>query len=1452
MNLQALKSHLEGLGSPLTLSAEDAQLPPELAAFLTTAPNRQVVLTPGAGGISLSGSTLTVAGTSSDSWPIDGLTETELKLSRATLTVAGETNTAISLTAEATMPLGDGATADVAVASPAAPEEPWTLELTADVTSVKPQSLVDLAFGYDLPFQVPPELDVLTRSLVLDKDGFSLSFTPGRAADAFLSFAISAPEAKFTLLPDVAELDGLKLQGQVKQQSLSLAVISELEIDGVAVDLGVSFGSGDVWTAFISPPSGHHLPSVAQLADWIAGKGPSQAGKISTGFTNLGFDAHSFDLEITRLALSVDVKAMKLVAFEIDSVLTVAAIPLEVTLKLPHLTLAGALKEGTPVKVSDVFKAMKLPADDLPIDTEIAAVTFAATPGESFYMAELEIDEVAKAGGFDLEKISVYVAYEGAEGFDGRFLAQMTLWDLGTFDAMAEWSSTAGWTWSVGTPPGHPVELMAVIGKLGGEFGLEEEKIPEPIRTLELKTLALTLAPSKSVYIFQLVGDFEVADVPVEIAPTIEIHPASTGSGWSYHFGGIVTVGFVELELAFDTTTASSTTFVAALAVGTEAMPARIDVAELITALSPNLGKEVPAGLVVELKSAKLGTIGKPDGSRTLALALDLAASIALSNLPLVGDQLPPGESVSIEDLQVFYASKPVSTDEAQLLNTSLPPALQFPAAGLAEGAGLSAKVELAGQSETLSLGLATPSPPPQSKAPALPAGRAAGVPRQATPAAAAGQTAKWFDVQRKLGVVQFSRVGVLYEDSALFFAIDASLSLGALTISVDGLGVGSKLTEFEPEFTLTGAGVDFTQPPLHIGGAILRIVPPPKGTRYELNGSLVIEVEEFGIGAVGSYAVLESGAPSFFVFGQLTAPLGGPPAFFVTGLMAGFGVNRQLKVPAPTEVAEFPLLTMNEPGQTSTKVLEAIEQKEWITPSPGTDWFAAGLTATHFELVETRAVLVVELGAQLTIALLGLAILRLPQGEDSSSPYAYAELQIEAVLRPEEGYFGLTAILAPSSYVLVPACKLTGGFAFSVWFGDNEHAGQFVLTLGGYHPAFKVPAYFPTVPRLGFSWAVSSSVSISGGAYLAVTPSAAMAGGSLAALFQDGDLRAWFTANADLLISWRPFFFDAEINVEVGVSYRLNLLVCHKTIEITLGAGVHLWGPPTGGKVHVHLWCVSFTVPFGSDEAGGADEALKWPQMASLLPAAEAVVSFQPSGGLSKSLDSKTSTSGKDWVVRATGFSFTTEAAVPASHLCVGEEAKGEPTSGAVASAAPIAVKPMNLAAVTSVHRLIVRHESPTATPHDLGDWSLQARTRNVPDALWGKPPQPFTQRPAKPDAALVPEQQVGLAVTPPAPEIGPSRGAFPLAVLGAEEIGTGTMPLAPEAEASAAYLPVAAPTSVGAIATGIAGRTSLRGGLAAALGDLFTGEAGTMSKLGEEAGTLFAEAPMEEAAPH
>src|SRR5262249_19612202 len=149
-----------------------------------------------------------------------------------------------------------------------------------------------------------------------------------------------------------------------------------------------------------------------------------------------------------------------------------------------------------------------------------------------------------------------------------------------------------------------------------------------------------------------------------------------------------------------------------------------------------------------------------------------------------------------------------------------------------------------------------------------------------------------------------------------------------------------------------------------------------------------------------------------------------------------------------------------------------------------------------------------------------------------------------------------------------------------------------------------------------------------------------------------------------------------------------------------SLGASMEMWGPPTGGTVHVHLVVIDFTVGFGADRAGTNDKGLHWSEFKSLLPPPDSICRIAVDGGLYKSQDSDSSrsSSGKMWTVRATGFSFSTRSSVPASHLQYGDAppaphlaaAAHLNAAAAVAATTPgIAIRPMNLTGVTSTHAL-------------------------------------------------------------------------------------------------------------------------------------------------------------------
>ncbi|MEM7156260.1 MAG: DUF6603 domain-containing protein [Myxococcota bacterium] len=1036
------------------------------------------------------------------------------------------------------------------------------------------------------------------------------------------------------------------------------------------------------------------------------------------------------------------------------------------------------------------------------------------------------------------------------------------------------------------------------LGDLVGELLGNQDSVPSALRAIgfsDFSLSAIRAAPADP-FTYSFSGNAEVGFplLGTEVSAQIYVGVSKPGAGnpTVNMLGGLV-IGKQTFSLKLDLAKSGS---LMSAEWSTSGEPLGFN------GLADSLGldlPQIPSGLDLGLKSAGVSyDFGKSSfaldaesvnfGDATFAslkvatvyqyaFQLEVGHAISLADLPLVGSKLPDAHALSISDMGLVYASKKFDGTQIGEVNQSLVPltkAKKFSSDGLTQGFEFSATLQLAGTTIPVNVGVRTDSTKPTGggggggEADALTASPADGTPAvgASAPASKGSSTTKWFNIQRQFGIFQFNRVGVGYVDGELTFSLDAGIDLGPLTFSVDGLSIGTPIDAFDPSFNIAGLGLGYNKPPLEIEGALLKIPSQQLApdTAFQFDGMAVVKAAEFGLAAIGSYAQLKSGDPSLFVFAQLEAPLGGPPAFFITGLMAGFGFNRSLAIPGQNEVTSFPLLVLGAPpapgvnaaAQNPTDVLDILEgrkalpdgtQKAWIAPSPGDYWLGIGIEATSFEIVQSKAVLLVSFGHELVFTLLGLSTMQLPQPVESAETYAYVELGLKAQLKPEEGFFGLSAVLSANSYVLTPDCHLTGGFAFYLWFGDNPHSGQFVVTLGGYHPAFKPPSFYPTEPRLGFNWAVSSSVSITGGAYFALTPSCVMAGGSLDAQYHDGNLRAWFKAYADVLISWRPFFFTADIGVSIGVSYRLNLLFCHKTISVSLSASVDLWGPPTGGKVHVHIVVVSFTVHFGSDGIAGANDPLGWTDFKSLLPHPNNVCKITVSDGMYKTLASTVSSNKKLWVVRARSFKFFTQAAVPSSKLAYPHSTDPGTTDF---DGDPVDISPMNKTGVDSTHSLSIYPKGGSkASPIDVSKWSLEKRHGNVPKSLWGKPPSPFTQIPATPTADVIDGSLVGYEVSAPSPEIGPSLGLVKLTDVGQEHIAPeGQAPIDASVQPSTAFVPAADASSIGKIAdiqsTASSARDSLFGVLDGA--GLYKGPNESLEALGQDAEHLFSDAPM------
>ncbi|GAA0349622.1 YncE family protein [Streptomyces blastmyceticus] len=746
------------------------------------------------------------------------------------------------------------------------------------------------------------------------------------------------------------------------------------------------------------------------------------------------------------------------------------------------------------------------------------------------------------------------------------------------------------------------------------------------------------------------------------------------------------------------------------------------------------------------------------EGTRAWAVRVGVGLDARLSQVPLLQGQIPEDQDVGVRGLGVLIASQDLPADRVTELNNALAASdgtlPLLPADGLGKGMAFTVDVTLPGRSGTTPLVVRGGGRSEKTPAPARPRaitqdGDPVGEVSTGLPLVA------WVSVQRSVGPLSLRRVGAGFADGTVWVLFDASLGMAGLTVGVDGLGLGIQLSDpVPPQFRLDGLSVGYSRPPLTIKGAL---VNRPADDTYKtlIEGVLAVTAEEFGLTALGAYAQTRANPdqPSLFLFGRASGKFGGPPPVEITGIMAGFGLNTDLRLPEGDQVLEFPFLkdmTSTGPDADPLEVLNGLMGGEdaWVRPRAGQLWFAAGLAFNIFEFLDGQALLVLEVGDDFAVAVLGTAEARFPK--EGPTQYARVRLGLSAKYRASEQILKLTAQLAPGSFLIDEACVLTGGFALYTWF-DDAHAGDFVLTLGGYYPGYPVPTRYPQVPRLGFNWPVTSELTISGGSYFALTPGAIMAGGALDVNFRSGDLHAWLTAHANMLIEWAPFHFEAEVDISIGVSFVLDLWLVRETIRVEVGASLRLWGPPTAGEVTVHLWFISFTIGFG-DRSARDVPAATWADVVKQLPAKENAVRLVPMDGLTP-VRAKDEQGNELWVVGPGAFSFAVRTAVPVTTLFFGDD-KSHKVDGQKVDIRPLQGDGKDLDSTLTV-TLAKKGEK----EQDLSAWYAGGSARNLarlPAALWSE-----YDGKLKPDSAQrVDNQLMGVDLRLPPPTQGGTPG--------------------------------------------------------------------------------------------
>jgi len=578
-----------------------------------------------------------------------------------------------------------------------------------------------------------------------------------------------------------------------------------------------------------------------------------------------------------------------------------------------------------------------------------------------------------------------------------------------------------------------------------------------------------------------------------------------------------------------------------------------------------------------------------------------------------------------------------------------------------------------------------------------------------------------WLKVQRSFGPVHIEKIGLLYKDGEIQLVPEATLQISQFVLSLNALSVRASLNDFVPYPKLEGFGLEYISDSLEISGAFARIEKEGYDEYLGIASlGMKAKAKALSLSAVGSFAYY-NGEPAFFLYLAVDYPFGGPPFFFVTGLAGGFGYNRSLTVPPLEELPSFPLvkqavdgpgsIDFANPGESVGAQLKLLDK--YIKLSPGSGFLAIGVKFTSFKLLDSFALLTVAINEdKFELNLIGNSRLVVPPKESGLDPVAQAEMILQARFAPSEGVLSVRAQLTPASYILSGLCHLTGGFAFCIWYA-GPHDGDFVITFGGYHPAFKVPSHYPKVPRLGYKWQIDGNTSITGEAYFALCSHAVMAGGRLSFDYDDGWAWASLSVGADFLISWKPYYYDIRVHLHIsaGISF----------VSGSLGVDLHLWGPELGGTFKISFWIGSVTVKFG-DQGSRDPQPIGWGEFReSFLPSDDEICSIAATEGLVKQLKQ-----GEEeiWIVNPKQFALVTDAFIPSKKVFAGGQEKGNSPAFGIN---PMGINAGNL--VTEHRVTITRKDDSDDNPNsDLwvpveDQFTFEPVRKKAPTALWGEP---------------------------------------------------------------------------------------------------------------------------------
>ena len=247
-------------------------------------------------------------------------------------------------------------------------------------------------------------------------------------------------------------------------------------------------------------------------------------------------------------------------------------------------------------------------------------------------------------------------------------------------------------------------------------------------------------------------------------------------------------------------------------------------------------------------------------------------------------------------------------------------------------------------------------------------------------------------------------------------------------------------------------------------------------------------------------------------------------------------------------------------------------------------------------------------------------------------------------------------------------------------------------------------------------------------------------------------------------------FYFQGDIGVSIGASYKLNLGFCSCTISAQLGASLTIQGPPVAGRVTIDWYIISFSIPFGPNSQAPS-AVIDWADFSLMLPQNDSAKSPhklavagapEPLTNVSKIIASAglaappspiptTPAASSGWCAPP-AFTFAAQTTFPLT------EADSETPAGGSVKLYPqssdptpsVAVRPMAISSSDMQSTMLIALVSDAGTPQDFTKWTFTPNLGAVPAAMWGTPDP---NQPSTPTANTVAGNLLGLNALKPLP---------------------------------------------------------------------------------------------------